>query len=70
MSDVLEGPVVRLGDDVNTDNILHGPYLNVTDPEELGRHLLETYPGDAAERVVPGALEHEVRESRERVRAL
>ncbi len=40
---ILEGRVVRLGDDVNTDNILPGPYLNVTDPEELGKHLLETY---------------------------
>ncbi len=51
---VIEGRVVRLGDDVNTDNILPGPYLNLTDPVELGRHLLETYPGGVGERVREG----------------
>lgn len=50
----LEGRVVRLGDDVNTDNVLPGPYLNLTDPAELGRHLLETYPGGVGERVREG----------------
>lgn len=54
--DVLEGRAVVLGDDVNTDNIIPGPYLNVTDPDELGRHLLETYEGDAGERVRPGDI--------------
>lgn len=56
MSRIIEGPVVRLGDDVNTDNILPGPYLNVTDPEELGRHLLETYDADIAARIQPGDI--------------
>jgi 3-isopropylmalate dehydratase small subunit len=51
---VIEGRVVRLGDDVNTDNILPGPYLNLTDPQELGRHLLETYPGGVGEQVREG----------------
>ncbi len=51
---VAEGRAVVLGDDVNTDNILPGPYLNLTDPQELGRHLLETYPGDAGARIEPG----------------
>jgi 3-isopropylmalate/(R)-2-methylmalate dehydratase small subunit len=54
VSEAIEGRVVRLGDDVNTDNILPGPYLNLTDPEELGRHLLETYDPGIAERVRPG----------------
>lgn len=51
---IVEGRVVRLGDDVNTDNILPGPYLNVTDPEELGRHLLETYDAGIAASVRSG----------------
>lgn len=50
----IEGRVLRLGDDVNTDNLLPGPYLNLTDPQELGSHLLETYPGGVAERVRAG----------------
>lgn len=53
---VVEGRAIVLGDDVNTDNILPGPYLNVTDPDELGRHLLETYPGDVGERVQAGDI--------------
>lgn len=52
----LEGRALVLGDDVNTDNLLPGPYLNLTEPEELGRHLLETYPGDAGERVRAGDI--------------
>jgi 3-isopropylmalate/(R)-2-methylmalate dehydratase small subunit len=52
----VEGRAIVLGDDVNTDNILPGPYLNVTDPEELGRHLLETYPSDAGQRVRDGDI--------------
>jgi 3-isopropylmalate/(R)-2-methylmalate dehydratase small subunit len=39
---------------INTDNILSGPYLNLTDPDELGKHLLETYDADIAARVRPG----------------
>lgn len=56
MSAVIEGRVIRLGDNVNTDNILPGPYLNLTDPEELGKHLLETYDSDIAGRVRPGDI--------------
>ncbi len=44
----IEGRVVRLGDDVNTDVIIAGPYLNLTDPVELGGHLLETYDPELA----------------------
>lgn len=54
MSELIEGRVVRLGDDVNTDNILPGPYLNLTDPEQLGAHLLETYDTEIAARIRPG----------------
>lgn len=55
-ADAIEGRAVVLGHDVNTDNILPGPYLNLTDPEELGRHLLETYEGDAGKRIQPGDI--------------
>lgn len=56
MSDVITGRAVLLGDDVNTDNIIPGPYLNITDPEELGKHLLETYDEEIAARVAPGDI--------------
>jgi 3-isopropylmalate/(R)-2-methylmalate dehydratase small subunit len=52
----ISGRVVRLGDDVDTDVILPGPYLNITDPEELGRHLLEGYDRAVAARVQPGDI--------------
>ena len=50
----ISGRVVRLGDDVDTDVLLPGAYLNVTDAEELGRHLLEGYDPEVAARVAPG----------------
>jgi 3-isopropylmalate/(R)-2-methylmalate dehydratase small subunit len=53
---MIEGRAIRLGDDVNTDNILPGAYLNLTDRGELGVHLLETYPGDVARRIQAGDI--------------
>ena len=53
----VEGRVVRIGDDVDTDVMLPGAYLNITDPEELGRHLLETYSDpDVGGRIAPGDI--------------
>jgi len=43
MKGPITGRVVRLGDDVNTDMMLPGAYLNLTEPEDLAPHLLETY---------------------------
>ena len=54
MSALVQGRVVKLGDDVNTDNILPGRYLNLTTPAELGAHLLETYDPAVAARVRSG----------------
>jgi 3-isopropylmalate dehydratase small subunit len=54
MSAPLRGRVVRLGDDVDTDVILPGAYLNMTDPEQLGPHLLEGYDPEVAARVEAG----------------
>ena len=51
---VIEGRVVRLGDNVDTDVILPGPYLNLTDPEALGAHLLEGYDPELARLLEPG----------------
>lgn len=52
----LTGRVVRLGDDVNTDVVLAGAYLNVTDPAELAAHLLERFEPPVADRIGPGTI--------------
>lgn len=54
MSELIEGRVVRLGDDVDTDVILPGAYLNMTEPEQLAPHLLEGYDPEVAQRVQQG----------------
>lgn len=53
--EIIRGRVVRIGDDVDTDVMLPGAYLNITDPAELGTHLLETYSDpDVGGRIAPG----------------
>ena len=37
----IEGRAHKFGDDVNTDEIIPAPYLNTTDPKELGSHCME-----------------------------
>lgn len=54
MSRVISGRVVRVGDDVNTDLILPGAYLNLTEPEQLGEHLLEGYDAELGRSIEPG----------------
>ena len=51
---MIEGRVIRLGDDVDTDVILPGQYLNRTEPEDLGRYLLEGYDPELGKSVAPG----------------
>jgi 3-isopropylmalate/(R)-2-methylmalate dehydratase small subunit len=51
---VIEGRVVRVGDNINTDVIIPGPYLNLVDPRELGEHLLESYDPELSRRLEAG----------------
>lgn len=37
----LQGIAHRYGDNVDTDVILPGPYMNLADPQDLGKHALE-----------------------------
>jgi 3-isopropylmalate dehydratase small subunit len=46
--------VVRIGNDVDTDVILPGRYLNIVDAQELGAHLLEGYDPALASRLASG----------------
>ena len=51
---LIRGKAWNYGDDVNTDFILPGIYLELTDPEEMGRHAMEGKDPDFAEKVQPG----------------
>lgn len=37
----IKGKVHKFGEDVNTDEIIPAPYLNMTDPKELAKHCME-----------------------------
>lgn len=52
----VEGRVLVVGDNVDTDAIIPGRYLTLTDPVELGKHALEgldpSIPGKLKERSI------------------
>ncbi len=52
----IEGRVLVVGDNVDTDAIVPGRYLTITDPKELGKHALEgldpAIPGKLKERSI------------------
>jgi len=52
----ISGKAIKFGDNINTDVIIPGKYLESIDPEELGRHALEgldpTFPQRAREGVI------------------
>ena len=50
----LAGSVWKYGDNVDTDAIIPARYLNVSDPEQLGRHCLEDLDPSFADKVRPG----------------
>ncbi|MDH4208122.1 MAG: 3-isopropylmalate dehydratase small subunit, partial [Anaerolineae bacterium] len=52
----LRGKAWKVGDNVDTDQIIAGRYLSLTDPEELGQHCFEgSYP-DLAQGFSPGDI--------------
>lgn len=40
MKQIYEGKIVVVGNNVDTDQIYPGPYLELTDPKEIGTHCL------------------------------
>lgn len=46
------------GDDIDTDQIFHGQYLPLTDPQEMAKHAMEFVPGmeSFAREVKPGDI--------------
>ncbi|RLF36612.1 MAG: 3-isopropylmalate dehydratase, partial [Thermoplasmata archaeon] len=43
---IIKGKAIKYGNDVNTDVILPGRYLHLTDPEEMVKHVLEDLDPD------------------------
>ena len=41
----IRGKVLKLGDDIDTDQIYPGKYLPITDEKEMAQHALEGVPG-------------------------
>lgn len=50
------GKAFVFGDDINTDVILPGKYLNVTDPQELASHCMESEDPDFVKKARPGDI--------------
>jgi 3-isopropylmalate/(R)-2-methylmalate dehydratase small subunit len=53
---VVRGRVWKLGDDVNTDLIIPGPYLTLRDMDLLASHVLEGAIPNFAKNVKPGDI--------------
>ncbi len=51
-----KGRVHKFGDDVNTDEIIAGRYLNTTDKQELASHCMEDIDKNFAKRVREGDI--------------
>ena len=51
---MIKGRAWNYGDDVNTDFILPGIYLELTDPDEMGRHAMEGIDPEFSKKVRPG----------------
>lgn len=50
---IIKGRAHKLGDDINTDDIIAAKYLVSTDAKELGKHCLESIKPDFVSKVSP-----------------
>ena len=53
---IIKGRVHKLGDDVNTDDIIAAKYLVSTDAKELGRHCMESIKPDFVSKINVGDI--------------
>jgi len=54
--ELIAGAARVLGDNVNTDDIIPGRYLNTTDPAELAGHLFEDFSPELSRALSPGEV--------------
>ena len=52
----MRGKAHKYGENVDTDAILPGRYLNITEAEELGKHCMENFDPEFRNRVKPGDI--------------
>jgi len=52
----MKGICWKFGDNINTDLIIPGRYLNTTDPKELAKHCMEDIDSDFASKVTKGDI--------------
>jgi 3-isopropylmalate/(R)-2-methylmalate dehydratase small subunit len=53
---IIKGRAHKLGDDINTDDIIAAKYLVSTDPKELGSHCMESISPDFVKHVKQGDI--------------
>ncbi|HQJ15823.1 MAG TPA: 3-isopropylmalate dehydratase small subunit [Candidatus Omnitrophota bacterium] len=53
---IIKGKAHKLGDDINTDDIIAAKYLVSTDPKELGSHCMESIKPDFVKSVHEGDI--------------
>jgi len=53
---IIRGKTHKLGDDINTDDIISAKYLVSTDAKELGSHCMEAIKPDFVKNVQPGDI--------------
>jgi 3-isopropylmalate/(R)-2-methylmalate dehydratase small subunit len=52
---IIEGQVIKLGDNINTDFIISGRYkFSITDIKELSRHIMEDIDPNFPTKIIPG----------------
>jgi len=52
----ITGRVHKFGNDINTDEIIPAPFLNTTDPKELGTHCMEGIDTDFRKNLAHGDI--------------
>ena len=52
----IKGPVLKYGDNIDTDAIIPARYLNTSDPKELASHCMEDIDPDFPKRVKRGSI--------------
>jgi len=53
---ILSGKAIKFGDNIDTDVILPGKYLVLTDPDELGKHAMEGIATDFVAKSRKGSI--------------
>lgn len=56
METILSGRIWKFGNNINTDDITPSPYLTITDPSELAKHVMENLNPEFAGKVQKGDI--------------